>query len=276
MAPLAALLPSDVQPFFAIHGLNDQLLSVALQPSGFSLNAYAADLSLGFAAALPATSLQLTAVRWSGVWQPPALAVPVLLLAGQREDSWALVSVTVEPTPQVVPLTSLEGTNPCTNPTALAAVGVWGAQLVLVLEQPSGVCLLRIASGHNASTATVLQGSVMDWLGVGVRVTAAYLDPQLPALFFSWHTAGNPSTVYKVALDTLLLYGQRRLLVRASAPEVVGSLAADGALRQLLALTVVGGQPLVVQLLLYAVTAVAPPLGDVQGGTALQLAGEGI
>ena len=53
------------------------------------------------------------------------------------------------------------------------------------------------------------------------------------------------------------------------------SLSTDARQRQLLALTSVGEQPLVLWLLLYATTGVTPPLGDVQGGTVLRVFGEG-
>ena len=58
--------------------------------------------------------------------------------------------------------------------------------------------------------------------------------------------------------------------------EVVVNLQQDVSLRRLYALTYLGPQPMVITLLLYAMTSITPSLADVGGGTLLHISGEGL
>ena len=84
-----------------------------------------------------------------------------------------------------------------------------------------------------------------------------------------------PPVRVQIRFDTLVIYGEHRFMSRSGTLERVTSLSFDVAQRQMFALSAVDGHPVVVRLLLYATTAVVPPVGDVQGGTLVRVYGEG-
>ena len=58
--------------------------------------------------------------------------------------------------------------------------------------------------------------------------------------------------------------------------EVIHSVHQDTQLRRMYALAMVGDQPMIITLLLYAVISIEPTVADVQGGTLLKITGEGL
>uniref|UniRef100_A0A7S1IK64 IPT/TIG domain-containing protein n=1 Tax=Eutreptiella gymnastica TaxID=73025 RepID=A0A7S1IK64_9EUGL len=101
-------------------------------------------------------------------------------------------------------------------------------------------------------------------------------DALLSAVFVIVRPPRAASVVCKVQATSLELYGRVALKSRNGSPEVVYAMAQDPGLRRLYILTLVAGQPLIVTLLLYALTAIEPPVADVAGGTEITLQGEGL
>ena len=172
-----------------------------------------------------------------------------------------------------IPLPECEGH--CGAPGAVLGLG---DRLLLAFERPSALTLVRVAvpSFRNLSATAVAQVATLHWLGAGIEVTAAAVDPYTRAAVLATHLPAQPSVVYKVRVDTLMVYGLNRFRVRGLARERVHALGMDIGRRRLLALSGVGDRLLVVRLLLYAVTEVDPPLSDARGGTVLRVFGEGL
>ena len=221
-------------------------------------------------------TLHLDSVRRGVLWAHPS--GPALLLAGARAGGWALVMLRL---PGFDGLTDLAAAIPvpgcggrCGVPAGVACLG---DRLVLVFEHATALRLVRVAlpSLRNVSVASV-HAATLGWLGAGVRVTAAGVDPHLGALFLAAHAPQQPSVVYKIRVDTLTVYGLNRFLSHGRAPERVRGFATDERLRQLFALCRVADRTLVVRLVLYAVTRLEPPLSDARGGALVRVFGEGL
>ena len=123
--------------------------------------------------------------------------------------------------------------------------------------------LVHIALPPNRGKKRNLQEGKSDWAIFGTQT-------------FGSQTPLPPPSSAKVRFDTLEIYGQNSFLSRGQSQERIVSFGADTELRKLFALSSVADQPIVVELLLYAVTSVVPPLGDVQGGTLLRVFTEGL
>ena len=227
----------------------------------------ARDFTVAQALQLPPGAFPLDAVRAAMVWAPPG-AEPVLLLSGARGAAWGLAAVPLHPLDGATALSDALSVPACRGACgALAGVVALDDLLLLVLERPAAVVLARarVPSIANPASAHVLRDAALDWLGVGVTVTALAVDPLLRAVFIATHVAGAPSVVHKVQFDTLAVYGQNRFLSRGATDERIVHFSADAARRELFALSAVSDYPVIVRLLMYAVTAVEPPLAHAGG-----------
>ena len=220
----------------------------------------------------------LDAVRLGVLWAHPRSGA-ALLLAGARGAEWGLAALPLPGLTSVVDLARAIRVPECEGRCgAPGAVLCLGDRLLLVFERAAALqlVLLAVPSLGNLSAAAVTRAAALDWLGAGPAVTAAAVDPHTRAAFVAAHVPGQPSVVYKIRFDTLTVYGLNRFLARGAARERVRALGAGLRARQLLALSGVAGQPLVVRLLLYAVARAEPPLGDPRGGTLVRVLGEGL
>ena len=197
----------------------------------------------------------LVAGAWQGHWQ-----VTALQLHGQRpQPLWELLSPDV---PVCGPA------SPCIAAGAVA--GVEG-DIYVALEGPAGLALVHATLADNR----VVHSTRLDAADPSARAVSLSFDPLTAALYVTATPLRKPSIVYKVNAATLMTYGVRRLHRRGGHREVIASTQQDPALRRLYALAFLGLQPLLLTMLLYAVTAVDPPIADVAGGTRLLVAGEG-
>ena len=264
------------EPFVGAHAL-DGNVSVAVVFAGGEawvtvLSADGAPLDQRrFAAA----RLQLREVRGAAVGR--FADGRALFLAGASARAWQVTALPLPFPSDPVPLHDrlAPGVRGCAAPTPCHAAGgiaVGGGVAYVALEQAADLTLARV----DLRGLRVERSARVEGVGRGARVTAVAMDPVLRAVFLAAHLPQRPSTVYKVHTGTLVPYGVTRMRSRGGHREVVTHLEPDVPVRRLYALTHVGPQPMVVTLLLYAVTAIAPPLADVGGGTLLRVAGEGL
>ena len=274
--PQAQGAPEAFNMIYGSHGL---VHWAAMARSTFTVTCFSPALRALREFSVGPPAFPLDTVRSGVVWAHPASG-PALLLAGARGPAWGLAVLLL---PQFDGLTDLAAAIPvpgCAGGRCGAPAGVacLGDLLLLVFEQATALRLVRVAlpSLRNLSAAAAPRVAALDWLGAGVAVTAAAVDPGIRGLFLAAHAPLQPSVVYKIRVDTLIVYGLNRFLSRGRAPERVHGFGADARRRQLLALSSAGDQLLVVRLLLYAVVRLEPPLSDPRGGTLVRVFGEGL
>ena len=265
--PLATSAAAVEQFSGIYHVPSGEMYWAVLTDREFSVTAFSRKLRQHHALHVPALEFPLSLIRSAVIWSHAA-PEPTLLLSGAHSGSWGLVAIGLPGLAGALPLTHHFSIPECRRDPCrtLAAAGVLDDLLLLALEQPSGIVLVRarVPSLTNLSLVRVLQVAVLDWLGSGVQVTGYTVDALTRAVYLAAHLPLQPSVLYKVHCDSLVVYGQHRLLSRGRAKERIVSLSSDLRQRQLFALISVGAQPLVLWLLLYATTSVEPPLGDVQ------------
>ena len=213
-----ALAVAAPERFSAIHQSPDGWTYwTALTDAEFSVLGFSRSLTRERELRIPATAFPLDLLR-SAIFWPDAAPGPALLLSGARNGTWGLVAVVTPALAHAVSLTDHLVVPECAGGAcrALAGAVVLDGVLLLALEQPGAVLLVkaRVPSLANLSSAWVEGSAVLDWLGSGIAVTALAVDALTRAAYLAAHLPLQPSVLYKVHYDDLVVYGQHRLLSR--------------------------------------------------------------
>ena len=248
---------------------------------------------------LTATALGLDTVRDTALWCPRTERYPcahsddvaAVLVAGAEGGRWQVIVVAMPPTGAFYALRGALALPQCARDALCRAVGCLAlagrstagtesgdrspggnaTDVYLVLEGDHGLVVAKVALAPGAAPRVVLS---VPCAGDGTHTSALAVvhDALTSALFLGTQPAGAPSVVHKLRDDSLQPYGYVRLGHRAGRPEVGHFLLHAPKRRRLYVLITVQTQPVVVTLLLAAVTALEPDLADTRGGTKIQVA----
>ena len=275
--PLAAA-PGATVRFSEMLGHRDLLYSVVLTELSFQLQVQDQALHVLHEVVWAAAALRLDTVRAVALWDHPADG-RVLVLTGAWHGSWQVVAVRVPPHAEAYALAGrlpLEACRATSCPMA-GSVVTQGTELLVALEQGTGLLLAKchVPALANATATRVRQTAALDWFAAGAESPGMSLDPLTQAVFLAINLRGFPSVFYRIAFATLVPYGEINLLSRGGTQESVQHLDVDPATRHLFALVLIDGNLILVNLLMYSVSSVQPPIADIQGNTSLLLHGEG-
>ena len=275
-------------PVTQVHAVGGLLHWLAFAAGGLTVRATPANTTNATAAVetLAPDALQLDALRASALRCAAPCAGPGAAgdgaaggrVAGGRGASWRSPCRSRAPTRRA-PWPTASRSRRCAPPTpctAAAGLALRNGTLYLALERAAGIVVVALAlPPDDARAPRVVRAAPLPGVGAGARVSSMTLDPLTGALFVVAHAPSSPSVIYKLNATSLAPYGQAALGSRGGTTEVAEAVVAAPASRALYVLTRVRAQALIVTLLLYAVTGVAPPLADAAGGTRVRVRGEG-
>eukprot|EP00658_Telonema_sp_P-2_P040640 TRINITY_DN29058_c0_g2_i1.p1 TRINITY_DN29058_c0_g2~~TRINITY_DN29058_c0_g2_i1.p1 ORF type:complete len:566 (+),score=109.53 TRINITY_DN29058_c0_g2_i1:487-2184(+) len=210
-----------------------------------------------------------------------------LLIGGQKGGVWMMLSVDLPLTSTSTVKDDFVSLLPAADATmcpidsaciSVANILVDGNCPVLTILTTTGVAIAKFCLNDTttAKSSRLLDGYASSSI---FNVTAAVLDKYGNAAFiainYATSTLTEPTTVYKVSLDTLGSYGSVRFQQLGTINEIVTALQPNNATRALFATVPMSFQVSIVPLNMYAVTRVFPELADTQGGMTLTVQGEG-